>query len=379
MKKLIIYISLVLSALSSCVNSTRDFSNYGQSVEMRHAEFLTMTEGEGYILAQISNPWDSAKVLHSYVLVPKDKELPHDLPQGDVVRTPLSKSAVYTSVHCSLIDQLGAYNSIAGICDAEYIYLDKIQADVKSGKIKDFGNSMSPNIEKIIEASPDAILLSPFENSGSYGKLGKLGIPIIECADYMETSALGRAEWMRFFGILFGRGAEADSLFTDIEQSYNSLKDMVAKHYDGKENRRPTVVTDAKFGSTWYVAGANSTMGRLLSDAGADYIFSDVPSNGSVPYSPEVVFDRGQSADVWLIKYNQATDKTLTELANDWSNNSKMSAFRNHRVYGCNLSKVPFYEETPFHPDLLLKEYIRIFTPELLPEYTLKYYKLLQD
>lgn len=379
MKKLIIYISLVLSALSSCVNSTRDFSNYGQSVEMRHAEFLTMTEGEGYILAQISNPWDSAKVLHSYVLVPKDKELPHDLPQGDVVRTPLSKSAVYTSVHCSLIDQLGAYNSIAGVCDAEYIYLDKIQADVKSGKIKDFGNSMSPNIEKIIEASPDAILLSPFENSGSYGKLGKLGIPLIECADYMETSALGRAEWMRFFGLLFGRGEQADSLFTDIEQTYNSLKDMVAEHYKGKEEQRPSVVADAKFGATWYVAGANSTMGRLFSDAGGNYIFSDVSSNGSVPYSPEVVFDRGQAADIWLIKYNQATDKTLTELANDWSNNSKMSAFRSHRVYGCNLSKVPFYEETPFHPDLLLKEYIRIFTPELLPEYTLKYYKLLQD
>ena len=89
--------------------------------------------------------------------------------------------------------------------------------------IVDCGDAMNPDIEKIVELDADAILLSPFENSGGYGQLEKLGVPLIECAEYMETSALGRAEWMRFYGLLYGCEAQADSLFAVVEKEYFSL------------------------------------------------------------------------------------------------------------------------------------------------------------
>ena len=82
---------------------------------------------------------------------------------------------------------------------------------------------MNPDMERIIDLHPDAILLSPFENSGGYGRIEKLNIPIIECADYMETSALGRAEWMRFYGLLFGAAPQADSLFAEVDSCYSDL------------------------------------------------------------------------------------------------------------------------------------------------------------
>ncbi len=347
----------------------------GETLTLRHADLLSITEHDGYTTVSITNPWDSTRTLHRYVLVPRNAELPEHLPEGDVVRTPLENMAVYTSVHCGLIDELGAYSSIRGVCDLQYINLPKVHDDVRSGRIRDLGETMSPNIEGVIDMQPDAILLSPFENSGSYGKVGKLGIPLIECADYMETSPLGRAEWMRFYGRLIGRTAEADSLFSCIEQRYDSIRTRASQ-----TSRRPTVVTEMKIGSTWYVAGGESTVGHFISDAAGDYIYKDVKERGALPYSPETVYEKAREADLWLIKYNQATDVTLRDIASLWAMNTRMRAWQTGNVWVCNLSLTHFYEETPFHPDVLLSEYVSILHPELCappttPSTICKYYK----
>ena len=377
--KLIFPYSLCLTAvlllLASCKGGgTVTVVKGGSDIEMKYASLLTMQQGDGFVLAQIKNPWDTTTILHRYVLVPKDQDLPEHLPQGEVIRTPLSHALFYTSIHVSLIDELGAYDAISGVCDQQYMYLDRVHKDVESGKIVDCGMSQTPDIERIMDLAPDAILLSPFESSGTYGKLGSIGIPIIECADYMETGALGCAEWMRFYGLLVGKADVADSLFATIESDYQCLKDMVKD-----VNRRPTVVCEKKFGSSWYVAGANSTIGQLVADAGGDYIFSDEPAAGSVPYDPEVVFDRAQNADIWMLKYRQELPFTYSQLAQEWSTYTEMKAFKNRNVYGCNLYKVPYYEETPFHPNVLLREYIKVFHPDVLKDEPCLYFMKLKE
>ncbi|MCM1078249.1 MAG: ABC transporter substrate-binding protein [Bacteroidales bacterium] len=371
----IVTLAAVLALLTSCAGSgTASRIGGAENVSMKYARLLTMQEREGFILAEIKNPWDTAKILHRYILVPKghENDLPENIPEGDIVGIPLSHSVFSGSVHVSLIDRLGAYNSVSGVCDLQFMNLSKIHTDAGKGKLRDCGSSLNPDIEAIIDTSPDAILLSPFENSGSYGKLGKLGIPLIECADYMETSPLGCAEWMKFYGILFGKQAEADSLFTSMEKDYNQLKALV------KGKKSPTVFTEKKYGSAWYVAGANSTIGQMLSDAGAEYIFKDEQSSGARPYAPEVVFDRAQKAQIWLIKYNQEKPLSYSDLSKEWSNYTKMSAFKNRNIFACNLGETMYYEETPFHPNLLLRDYIKIFHPELLKDYQLRYYRCLE-
>lgn len=373
MKYLNLTIIILACLLTSCKQSSTDHTTEeGDTIKLDYAELLTLTDHEDYILAQIHDPWNEGNILHTYILVNKEMDMPKALPEGDVVRIPLSNSIVYTSVHCSLIDEIGAYSAIKGVCDLQYIDIEKLQSDAKAGKIANIGESTAPNIEAIIDLSPDAILLSPFQNSGSYGRLGKLGIPIIECADYMETSALGRAEWVKFYGLLFDEKENSDAMFNKVEKEYNELKELASK-----AKTRPTVITDFKFGNSWYVPGGNSTIGKLLADAGAEYIFKERTESGSVPLDPEVVFDSAIDAEYWVVKYNQATDKTYSEIAQDYSNYSKMSAFKNHNIYACNTGKVPFYEETPFHPNRLLKDYVKIFHPELLSEYQLRYYKTL--
>lgn len=369
-------IVIIILLLSGCSGRSKiSFSTAGQQeIPFSYAENIKIYRNSDYTLAQLRNPWDTTKILHTYVLVNKNKQLPDSLPDGTVIRTPLNKSVVYSSVHCSLLIQLNALNAIKGICDLDYIFLDEIHKRVADGHITNIGNSMNPAIERVIDLHPDAILLSPFQNSGGYGRIEKLNIPILECADYMETSALGRAEWMKFYGILFGREAEADSLFEQVEQHYKSLMALARS-----DTKRPTVFSDLKSSSAWYVPGGRSTTGKIYDDANSAYIFDYTPNSGTIPMAFETVYDKGHNADFWIIKYTQLKDKTLAELKADFEPYTKFKAYQDGNVYGCNTGKIRFYEETPFHPDYLLQDLIKILHPSLLPDYDLKYFRKLAD
>lgn len=366
----------LLLFLSACSGKDKTVSVFisGDTIPLRYADNLTLVSYPDYTIATLRNPWDTLKTLHTYILVPASQPLPAHLPEGTIVRTPLRKSVIYSSVHCSLMDKLGAAGCIGGVCDLKYIKLPVIQDGYRNGTVTDCGDGMNPDMEKIIDLHPDAILLSPFENSGGYGRVEKLNIPIIECADYMETSALGRAEWMRFYGLLFGKAAEADSLFARVEADYLRWAGKVADIED-----KPTVFADLKSGATWYVPGGRSTVGRTFADAGADYVFSDLKNSGSSPLSFETVYEKAKDADIWLIKYNMPEDKTYRDLKNDYAPYVGFRAFRERRVYGCNTGRVPYYEETPFHPEWLLEDLIKIFHPDVAKTEGGRYFRKLAD
>ena len=367
-------VSLVL-LLSACGGGSKTSSAFeGEVLPLKYAENLTLIQGDGYTEARLRNPWDTTSILRTYILVDKDKEVPNHLPEGTLVRTPLSKALVYTATHCNLIHELGAVKSIGGICEIQYIKVPEIVEGCANGTIVNAGEGTNPDIEKIIDLHPDALLLSPYENSGGHGQVEKLKIPIIECADYMETSALGSAEWIRFYGLLFGREALADSIFAEVEKNYNDLKALATA-----QQARPRLMCEVKSGSAWYVSGGRSTTGKLYADAGADYIFASYPNAGGVPLSFETVFDKAQDADVWLMKYNQPTDKTYKSLREDYAPYANFKAFKEKNIYHCNTAHKKYYEDFPFHPDKVLKDLIKIFHPSLLPEYELKYFSKLAE
>ena len=362
--------------LAACGGGGKTSSALGQEeiIPLKYAENLTLEKGEGYTEARLRNPWDTTKVLHTYILVEKDKPMPDHLPLGTIVRTPLSKALVYTGVHCALIKELGAVKSIGGICELQYIKVPEIIEGCRKGTIVNAGEGTNPDIEKIIDLHPDALLLSPYENSGGHGQVEKLKVPIIECADYMETSALGSAEWIRFYGLLFHQSAKADSIFAIVEKNYNELKALASS-----QAKKPKVMCELKSGSAWYVPGGRSTTGKLYHDAGAEYAFAHYPNSGAVPLSFETVFDKAQDADIWLMKYNHANDRTLTSMRDDYGPYAQFKAYKQKQVYGCNTAYKLYYEDFPFHPDRVLKELIKIFHPSLLPEYELQYFDKLAE
>lgn len=331
----------------------------GRDVEMRYAENLRITEHAGYTEVSVRNPWDTVNVLQRYILVARDSMVPANLPEGTVVRTPVRNALVYSTIHSSLISEMGASNAIGGLCNAEYVNDRGLKARLAKGEIADCGVSESPDIEKIIQLSPDLIMLSPYEHNDRYVKVGSLGIPILECADYMETSPLGRAEWLKFYGRLFGRAERCDSLFAQTERNYLRLKELAMN-----SSEHPKVLIDRRYGQVWNVPGGRSTMGRMIEDAGGVNPFAGYAKSGSVALAPERVLAEAHDADVWLIRYNQPSEKTLAELGKEARINSRFKAFKEGRVYGCNTRYVDFYEETPFHPDYLLEDMIGILHKE---------------
>ena len=403
-------------------------------------------EGAEYQYAEVNvaNPWKAGTLLHRYILIPKGEEgdktvtrlaLQRTSGMGcttDTVRTPVERSAVFIAPHCQLMYELGCQQAIRGVCDLNYINIPDVRkraasagkassgnassgnsssenassGNASSGKassgnassgnasaqnsIVDCGSSMAPDIERIIALKPEAILVSPFENSGGYGKLDKLHIPIIEAADYMESSPLGRAEWMKFYGMLFGKDKnmsttvagkalttvvgkalttvagkaseatlpascelKADSLFAKIEKEYLKLKAEA-----GKLPKGLSILTERKTGNVWYVPGGQSTIGILLKDANARYIFSDDKHSGSLPMSPEQILAKGSQVDVWAFKYFGGAPLSQVQLLQEYDGYKALAAFSRGNIYQVDTSTVPYFELTSFHPELLLREFI---------------------
>lgn len=381
-----IILSLTIALLTACHSGHKAAPTDADTLDLRHAQYLTLIEHPGYTEVQIRNPWNESKMLQQLFLQSessedsersenseKSKSLKSSQP---IIHTP-HRALLFTATHSSLIEELGMLDAIIGVCEAEYIANPRIREALAAGRITDIGSAMTPDRERIIGLNPDVILLSPYENASTYGNLESLGIPIIQCADYMETSALGRAEWMRFYGRLFGKGREADSLFAAIEARYYALQALTDSL---PEQQCPTVLFDTKNGSAWYVPGGRSTMAQLIADAGGHYIFSDNDKSGSVPLAFESVLERGEQADVWLVRYNNSRQRmTLPDLAQAYHPYTLFSAYRRGNVYGCNSAELVFYEETPFHPERLLCDYIKILHPALLPDDTLRYFHRLND
>lgn len=362
----------VLFLLQGCGgNST--VSSEGEEVELKYAENLAIKEFDGYTVVEIRNPWDTTKLLQRYALVEEGVETPSGFSPGQVIGVPLKKSIIYSSVHNGLVNELGAADAISGVCDAEYIYEPALKTRIETEDIADCGNSMSPNVEKIIQVSPGAILLSPFENSNGHGKLSHAGIPIVECADYMETSPLARAEWMKFYGRLYGKKEKADSLFSETEKHYLELKKIAQS-----TATRPKVLMDRIYGQSWNLPAGKSTMGIMLEDAGGVNPFGDVKVSGSLQLSPEKVLYKAQDVDIWLIRFAY-TPITLKSLGEDKDIYTKFKAYKEKNIYGSDSSKTRIFEDVAFHPQWLLGNLIRLFHPEVeLPEGGKSYFEKIQ-
>ena len=439
-----------------------DKEGASETSDEKASETIGDNAGYQYVEVNIANPWKAGTLLHRYILIPKGEEgdktvtrlaLQRTSGMGcttDTVRTPVERSAVFIAPHCQLMYELGCQQAIRGVCDLNYINIPDVRKraasagkasseKASSGKafagngssgnafagngssgnasaqnsIVDCGSSMAPDIERIIALKPETILVSPFENSGGYGKLDKLRIPLIEAADYMESSPLGRAEWMKFYGMLFGKDKNisttaagkaseaaaveasmtaagkaseataveaseatlpascelrADSLFAQIEKEYLDLKAEA-----GKLPKGLSILTERKTGNVWYVPGGQSTIGILLKDANARYIFSDDQHSGSLPMSPEQILAKGSQVDVWAFKYFGGAPLSQVQLLQEYDGYKALAAFNRGNIYQVDTSTVPYFELTSFHPELLLREFIILAHGERFGK--LKFYK----
>ena len=350
---------LFILTLTACGTRNRESQDKQKSADdiIGLASLLSIEEKEGYDLVSIKTSSDD-KTPAMYALISDASLVLKDLPAGtQKISVPINSAVIDSEVYASLLDELDAGNVIKGMFDVAFISSQSLGERAKDGEIADVGSPSHPNSEKIIALSPDVITISYF--SGMDAKnIDKMGVPVLKMADLNESTPLGRAEWVKLFGRLVGRKEKADSIFEAVKTNYESLKQQAS---DLKE--RPKVLTEQVYEGVWYVSGGASYQARLIKDAGGEYFMESDNQTGSLNLSVEQVLEHGNDADIWLIK---VFDENLTKesLAAKDKRYAQFKPFKTGNIYFSDTSANSLFRDFPFHPDLLLQEYIRIFSPD---------------
>jgi len=383
---LIAILSLALG-LQSCRQAQRAASSVGQSdslSQLKYARgFTVRTTDDGIRLVDVADPQtdeDRMPVSYHFALIPKASEesVAASVPEGYTpIRVPVERTIVMTMLQLSNFTTLDALDVVKGITGTKNLFNKDVHARVDDGRIVKIGMEGNFDTELILAAHPEVIFISPFKRGG-YDAIKETGITLIPHLGYKELTPLGQAEWLKFVGLFIGKEQEADSIFTEIENRYNTLKEKTAALSSSEGAVLPTVFSGEMHGGNWYAVGGRNSLAQLFRDAGADYVIKD-DNTGGVNIEFEQLYATAANADYWRILNSFPGDFSYDALKASEPRNELFRAFRERKVIYCNMKKTPYYELSPVQPDVLLSDLIAIFHPELMPtDYKPTFYRLLQ-
>jgi iron complex transport system substrate-binding protein len=334
---------------------------------IEYASGLSIVKYDDYSVVTVSNPWPNANKDFKYVLKEKEAKVPDSLQAYTAIQVPLESVVVTSTTNIPLLEMLEVENKLVGFPHTDYISSEKTRALIDKGSVKNVGQNEKLNIEQLIELSPDLIVTFGVDNNNPMlDNLKKSGLNILIQGDWMEQSPLGKAEWIKLYGALFGKEEKAKELFDKIVQSYEQAKKLAAE-----KAVNSTVLYGSMYEDVWYVAKGNSWVAEFMKDAHANYLWADLKGTGSEGLSFEMVLDKAKTANVWIAS---GSFKSLDELQKANPHYGEFDAFKNKNVYSFEgklgaTGGTVYYELAPSRPDLVLKDYIKIFHPDLLPSY----------
>lgn len=381
MKHLFFYISiLIVIGCNNKPSKTIQNNASGSFLNVKYANGFSVEDLGSYKILTIKNPWPKAQKNYRFALLKKgydpDFWASEKLKFDGTVKLPLTKTVVTSTTHLPALELLNETETLVGFPGTNYISSKKISALVNENKIKELGKNEGINTEILLELNPDAVIAFGIDgNNRSLETIEKSGIPVIFNGDWAEESPLAKAEWIKFFGALYDKEKQADSIFNHIETSYLEAKQLVTnlKH-------KPTVLSGAMHSDVWYLPNGNSTEAQLFKDAGLEYLWKDAKGTGSLKLNFESVFTKAQKAEIWL---NPSIYNSLQTLKNANKRHGLFEAFKNKNIYTVTNTTGPsggvlYFELGLARPDLVLKDLIKIGHPELLKDHNLFFYKTLQ-
>ncbi len=376
---LLLTIILILFSWGCHSGKKRDLhklpSPYHSREELLHAKGFQIDRADNHTRVTILNPWSESgepyAIYYLYTTLP-------DIPPTDgiTMQIPVTSLVVNSFSYFEFLSLLGETDAIKGVTDGFRIYNPRILDKMEKGGIRDMGDPFQPSLEKVMTVKPDAVISSAYAQVDSYSeRLTRAGIPVIYSLEWMENEPLARAEWIRMIGAFFGRDQQADSLFSDIEQRYNSVRDAIPVH-----PQRASVLAGDNFQGTWYVPGGKSFNSALFRDAGLVYRYSDNRESGSIGLDIESVLTQFADADFWFgceaDSYAELAEKDAKYLLLDAV--KKRQVFNNHNrttTAGGN----DYFESAVARPDLVLSDLIGAVYPDALPDYRFTYIKPLEE
>ncbi|MFB9077093.1 ABC transporter substrate-binding protein [Flavobacterium procerum] len=334
---------------------------------IEYASGLSIVKYEGYSVVNVINPWPNADKKFTYILKENDAVVPDSLQKYTTIKVPLETVVVTSTTNIPFLEMLEVENKLVGFPHTDYISSEKTRILIDKGSVKNVGQNEKLNIEQLIDLSPDLIVTFGIDNNNPMlDNLKKSGLNVLIQGDWMEQSPLGKAEWVKLYGSLFGKEAKAKELFDKIVESYNQAKKLVAD-----KPATTKVLYGSMYEDVWYVAKGSSWVAQFMKDAKSNYLWADLEGTGSEGLSFEKVLDKAKTANVWIAT---GSAKTLDEFGKSNPHYGEFDAFKNKSVYSFEYKLgatggTIYYELSPSRPDLVLKDYIKIFHPDLLSSY----------
>ncbi len=347
------------------------------STEVSYATGFNITNySKGIKVIIITSPWPNSQTEFRYALVPRDQLKNVDALKTEVdalIPIPVQRLIVTSTTHIPALEALGVTDRLIGFPETKYISSHKTREFIESGNITDLGSNESLNTEMTISLQPDLVIGFGIDNQNkAYQAIESANIPVVYNGDWTEESPLGKAEWIKFFAPFFELETEADSIFRSIESDYINSKKIAQS-----AKNRPIVISGALYKDIWYVPAGKSWAANFIKDANADYLWKDTKGTGSLSLSLESVLSEASEAEYW-ISPSQYTSYSEMKEANRHYPVFKPFKEKNIYTFAKTTGKTGgllYYELAPNRPDIVLKDLIHIFHPELLPEYEPYFFK----
>ena len=372
---LILCISLLFL---SCKNEEKkevdsNSQEIGESLKIENAHGFTISKFDGYKILTVTDPWPNAEKSFKYLLVEDDSKVPSKIEFDKKINIPVKRIVLTSTTHIPSLEALVEVEALVGFPGLDYISSESTRALIDENKIVELGKNEAINTEILITLKPDLVVGFAIDgNNKTYNTIEKSGIPVIFNGDWTEESPLGKAEWIKFFGALFDKTEEAEYIYNDIVKNYKEAKQLAQSVDD-----TPLVIAGSMYKDSWFVPYGNSWQAQFIKDANAAYIYKDTEGSGSKALSFESVLNDAQNADFWVAPGQFQSYEQLYETSQHYK---QFKAVQNKKVFTYSNTMgatggVLYYELAPNRPDLVLKDLISIFHPELLKDYKPTFFK----
>ncbi len=381
MKRLHFVIGLFVLAITivSCGgNGNSSVSTYADSIyipEYASGFRILGAEGTSSVIIESVNPWQGADSVVTRLFIARDGEEPPQGFDGQVIEGNARRIVAMSSTHIAMLDVIGETARVVGVSGMDFISNDAVRSHRDS--IGDVGYDGNVNYELLLSLQPDIILLYGTNGaSGMEPKLKELGIPYVYIGEYLEDSALGKAEWIVVVAEIVGKRDEGIKAFSAIPERYNAIREKAADCL--KRSSRPKVMINLPYGDSWFMASTSSYLVRLIEDAGGDYVYKKNNSNESRPIDLEEAFMLVSASDKWI---NVGQTRSLDELRKNYPKFAATKPVVSGEVYnttgrvaanGAN----DYWERGVVEPDVVLRDMVMIFHPELADSDLVYYEKL---
>ncbi|MCF6350768.1 MAG: ABC transporter substrate-binding protein [Flavobacteriaceae bacterium] len=368
-KYLFLLVSLIFISCKKEIKETLNFNEKRINFKIKYAKGFEIKQFKGYKELIIKNPYPNAEKEEMYVLIEDKNILAYTsfIRGTKFVEIPIKKIVVTSTTHVPMLELLNEENSLVGFPNTKYISSLKTRQLIKNGTIKELGKEQNINTEILIDLKPDAVIgFSMNSNNKMFQNIEKAGIPVILNGDWLEKTPLGRAEWIKFFGVLYGKKKQADSIFNNIEKQYNKAKQIAQK-----STLKPKVMSGILYKDKWNLPAGESYVAQFLKDANVNYLWQNSKGSGSLSLSFESVFEKAQNAEIWI---GSGHFESFTQLKEANQHYTQFDAFKNRKIYNFTKQKgitggILYYELAPIQPHIVLKDIIKIAHPELLKDY----------